>query len=194
MHLRRLACFVLGMWIAGSLFMTLVAIQNFRSVDRLLESPAPELSLQLDKLGRDTARTVFRHQVSEQNRWYFQFWEVVQLGLGAALVFLLLGTHSGKGTIALSSLMLAIAAAQYWALTPALVVLGRSIDWADRALPSGERNHFWTLHHAYSGMEVVKWLAGLLLAVRLLRRSPSKGHDDLRAEFEVVDEPHRHTG
>jgi hypothetical protein len=43
-------------------------------------------------------------------------------------------------------------------------------------------------------MEVVKWIAGLLLAARLLRRSPSKGHDDLSAEFEVVDEPHRQPG
>src|SRR4051794_6835029 len=73
MKIQRLTCVLLGAWIAGSLFMIMVATQNFRSVDRLLAAPGRG-GAQVEKMGRDDARTFLRYQVSEQNRWYFETW------------------------------------------------------------------------------------------------------------------------
>src|ERR1700730_11587521 len=87
MKVRYLAGWLAGGWIAGSLFMILVATQNFRSVDRLLADPRGAAG-QIGKLGRDEARALLRFQVSEQNRWYFESWEKIQLALGLTLLAL----------------------------------------------------------------------------------------------------------
>jgi hypothetical protein len=81
MHFRRLACFLLGGWLAGGFFMAAVATQNFRSVDRLLAKPAPLAREQVDKLGGISARALLRYQVAEQNRVYFETWGVVETAL-----------------------------------------------------------------------------------------------------------------
>ena len=52
MKISNFACWLLGGWIAGSLFMILVATQNFRSVDRLLATPAGAAP-QIERMGRD---------------------------------------------------------------------------------------------------------------------------------------------
>src|SRR5260370_42621696 len=78
-------CWLLGAWIGGSLFMIMVATQNFRSVDRLLAAPGRG-GEQVEKMGRSEARTFLRYQVSEQNRWYFENYEKIQLALGVALL------------------------------------------------------------------------------------------------------------
>src|SRR5258706_10493998 len=84
MKVRYFACWLVGSWIAGSLFMILVATQNFRSVDRLLAAPATAAP-RIERMGRDEARAFLRYQVSEQNRWYFETWEKIQLALGGTL-------------------------------------------------------------------------------------------------------------
>src|SRR5947208_14361422 len=86
MNIRYFACWLLGAWMAGSLFMILVATQNFRSVDRLLAAPG-RAGEQVEKMGRDEARAFLRYQVSEQNRWYFETWEMAQLALGIAVLY-----------------------------------------------------------------------------------------------------------
>src|SRR4051794_31136471 len=89
MHARRLACFLLGLWLAGGLFMAWVATQNFREVDRLLSRDNPAATLRLKPLGND-ARPILRYQASEMNRWLFQSWEKVQLGFGTLFFFVML--------------------------------------------------------------------------------------------------------
>ena len=58
--------------------MIMVATQNFRSVDRLLAAPGGAAA-QVVTIGHDQARIFLRYQVSEQNRWYFETWEKIQL-------------------------------------------------------------------------------------------------------------------
>src|SRR5262249_53865574 len=102
MQTRYIACWLLGAWIAGSLFMIMVATQNFRSVDRLLAAPG-DATTQVAKMGHGEARTFLRYQVSEQNRWYFETWEKVQLALGIALLAAIF--RQGKLTVSLTALM-----------------------------------------------------------------------------------------
>ncbi|MGA2593273.1 MAG: hypothetical protein ABSH32_25435, partial [Bryobacteraceae bacterium] len=90
MHFRRFACFLLGAWLACGLFMAMVATQNFRSVDRLLAKPAAPAAQQVARLGRDAARTLLRYQVSEQNRWYFETWGILETAIGVLLLLVLI--------------------------------------------------------------------------------------------------------
>jgi hypothetical protein len=189
-HFRRFACFLLGLWLGGGLFMDMVATQNFRSVDRLLERPAVPAALQLAKLGPDAARVFLRHQVSEQNRWYFETWGLIETGIGAAvLLVMLFGSTEKNVSLLLCLLMLLIAIVQRFALTPQMVFLGRIIDWIPVDQPSPERSRFWLLHNAFAGLDLLNWLLGLVLMGKLVfrrrRRSVTEGAELL--------EPHNRT-
>jgi hypothetical protein len=171
MHFRRLACFLLGGWLAGGIFMASVATQNFRSVDRLLANPAPPARMQIDKLGKDATRALLRYQVAEENRLYFETWGIIEAMLGFVLLLtLLFGSTETNFTLLLALLMLIIAVLQRFLLTPEIVILGRVIDFVPASQTSPERSHFWMLHAAYSGLEVAKWVLNLLLTAKLLLR------------------------
>jgi|SRR2546426_6292824 len=172
MHFRRLASLLVGAWLMGCLFMDLVATQNFRSVDRLLSTPSAQASEHIRAMGgHDAARAFLRYQVSEQNRWYFENWERIQIGLGLLLLLVLLfGSVPDRFAVWLTVLMLAAVLAMHFFLTPEITRLGRSIDFTPQGTPSSERARFWNFHGAYSGAELVKLGLGVALAARLLRR------------------------
>ncbi|HUE25064.1 MAG TPA: hypothetical protein VMQ86_25495 [Bryobacteraceae bacterium] len=177
MHFRRFACFLLGLWLGGGLFMDMVATQNFRSVDRLLAKPAQPAAQRLEKLGTD-ARVLLRHHVSEQNRWYFEAWGLIETGIGAALLLtLLFGSTEKNFSLLLCLLMLLVAILQRFALTPQMVFLGRIIDWIPIDQPSPERTRFWMLHNAFIGLELLNWALGFFLTAKLLFRSRKRGGD-----------------
>jgi hypothetical protein len=192
-HYRRIASFLLGLWLGGGLLMAWIAIEGFRSVDQLLAAPSPVVGIQIKALGPGGARALLRYQAAEQNRRYFETWEVVQLILATGfLSFLLFGSHEGKFSLLLLLLMFLITAAQRFLMTPELSALGRTFDFIPADMPSVERNRFWMLHSLYTGSEILKWGLGLVLGVLLVfhrpGRSPDAGH-----EFDVIDKAnHRH--
>ncbi len=164
---------------AGTLFVDLVATQNFRSVDRLLAKPAAPAAQQLAKLGPAPARMLLRHLVSEQNRWYFETWGVAAVALGAALFLVLLfGSTETKATLLVALLMLLAAVLERFALTPHMVALGRVIDWVPPGQPSAERASFWLMHGAYAGLDLANLALGCLLGARLLFRRKRPGVDE----------------
>jgi len=149
--------------------MDMVVTQNFRSVDRLLAKPAPAAALQFAKLGPGGARVLLRHQVSEQNRWYFETWGAIETALGAVLLMILFfGSTEKNVTLMLALLMLLIAILQRFALTPQMVFLGRIIDWIPVDHASPERSRFWMLHNAFVGLELLNWALGFVLTAKLL--------------------------
>ena len=159
--------------------MDMVATQNFRSVDRLLAKPAPPAAEQLEKLGPAAARVLLRHQVSEQNRWYFETWGLAETLMAAAvLVILLFGSTEKNFTLLICLLMLLLAILQRFALTPQIVFLGRIVDWVPVDQPSPERSRFWMLHRAFVGLELLNWLLGFFLTAKLLFRSRRRGKGD----------------
>jgi hypothetical protein len=185
MHFRRLAAFLLGIWLGGSVFMDMVATQNFHSVDRLLAAPSPQVQERIQALGGpDAARAFLRYQVAEQNRSYFETWERIQIGLGVALLFVLLfGSVPDKLLLLLTLLMLAIVLVMRFFLTPEITQLGRAIDFVAPGTPSGDRTRFWTFHGAYSASELVKLGLGIVLVVLMVRRR-KRSHS---AEIDTVD-------
>jgi hypothetical protein len=165
------------LWLAGGMFMAWVATENFRSVDRLLNSPNPVASLEFRTLGPQASRLLLRYAASEQNRYLFENWEIVQIMLGILFfLFMLFGTHEGKFSLIAALLLLAIAASQRLILTPELIAIGRTIDFVPSDSQSGARTKFMLLHYGYEGVEVFKWVVVLALAGRLIisrRRSAS---------------------
>jgi hypothetical protein len=192
MHSRRVACFLLGIWLGAAILMAWVATESFRSVDRLLAKPSPAALLSIKTLGPVGARLLLRYQASEQNRWLFEAWGTVQLIGGAGFfLFLLFGTREGKYPLILVLVMLMVVLLQLFLLTPAMISLGRLVDFLPLDRPSGERNRFWVLHTGYGITEALKWAVALLLGARLMRRRGRSG--DAREYLDVVDKAdHRH--
>jgi hypothetical protein len=188
MHARRLATFFLGLWLGGSLFMVWMARQNLRGVDRLLSREDPVATLQLKPLGNDAA-TILRYTASEQNRWYYHKWEIIQLVFGAAfLAIMLFGSRENKFILLGVLVLFLTVALQNLLITPELTALGRVLDFAppDQAAP--DRNRFWIVQTAHMGVEAAKCAVLLLLTGQMvLSRKRSGRSRDSRRELNGVD-------
>ena len=191
MHHSRIAAFLLGALLLGSLFLTFVATRNFHAVDAMLNSPPPEASKMIQTLGHQNARQLLRYLAGEENRSYFEAWELAQLALGVALVaFLLFGVEK-RLLAGLAGAMLALTLFQHFKITPDLMWMGRSIDFLPAAAESQARDQFWKLHGIYGGIEVVKMLLAVTIAGFLfpMRRRRLRQ----RVEIDPVDYAnHRH--
>ena len=84
---QRWALVVMGAWLMGSVAMSVVATENFYTVDRLLAASSNgRFSSMVQTLGPAASRELLRYLSSELNRLYFQMWNVAQLILaGLAL-------------------------------------------------------------------------------------------------------------
>ncbi len=185
MDIRRLAAFVIGAWLLGSLSMFFVATQNFRGVERVLDAPSEKAASGIGSLGHEEARFLLRYQVSELNRFYFNVWERVQLALGAALVLLAWRQPWRKRIVLISAALLLMVAAAHWLLTPDITQLGRLMDFVPNARETATGQQFWRYHQMYSTLEVVKFLLGLYLAYTLIATSRERGNGSERAVREV---------
>jgi len=173
--------------------MAWVAAESLGSVDRLLARPHPAATAEFKALGRADARLLLRYQVSEQNRRYFETWEVAQIIIGALFFFFVLfATRENRFALFLILSMVAGVVVQRSMLTPAMTSLGRMIDFVPPDAPSGDRNQFWVLHSWYWGVEVGKLVLGLALAARLIAHRRGRS-GNARQEFDMVDKAnHRH--
>jgi len=188
MHARRLACFLLGLWLAGGLFMAWVATEGFHDVDRLLSHTNPTATLHYQPLGED-ARPLMRFQASELNRYLFHNWENVQLAIGLAFfVLMLFWSHENKLVLLGILVLLLLTAAQRFLLSPEITALGRIIDFAAATENLQERNQFWIAHTAYAAVEVTKWVIALALTTRMVFSSKRSGRSrDARHKLDRVD-------
>ncbi len=191
MHSRRLACFILGLWVAGGMFMAVVAIENLRSVDRLLNSPNPVASLEFRTLGTQSSRLLLRYAASEQNRYLVENWEIAQIFLGILFfLFILFGTHEGKFSLFVGLALLLITVAQRLFLTPEIVAVGRTMDFVPPDAQSGARIKLMVLQRGYELIELFKWIVALSLAGRLVfaRRSRSS-RAEVKQQLDMLKKP-----
>jgi len=167
--------------------MDLVAVQNFKSVERFLADPGIPAAQDVHTLGRIETRVFLRHLVAEQNRFYFEQWEWAQLALGLALVLLLIfGSRPPKLAILLCLGMLVLVLAQRFGLTPQISKLGRELDFTTTG-DSSQKTTFWTLHGIYSGVELLKIAFGLTVAgLFVIRRQPDKRMFARESELDEV--------
>jgi hypothetical protein len=188
MRFRRMICFVLGLWLGGGLLMVWLASSGFRQVDRLLARPSPSVAIQIRTLGYRQARDLLRYQVAEQNRSYFETWEMAQLVGGTVFFFyLLFGTAERKFGLSVVLAMVLIVAAQRFLLTPQLVAMERNLELLPPEASGSPRNAFWVMHSAYFGLEVFKWGMALVLTGKMIFGRRRGRSNDAGDDFDVVD-------
>ena len=171
---QRWALVLLGAWIMGSICMSTVATENFYTIDRLLAASSDTVfPSMVQKLGQPAARDLLRYLSSELNWLYFQIWNVAQLVLGIVTLWLVASSRradplgpAAKGVIA----MLAIVALMLVYLTPQIVSLGRELDFVPRDPAPPGMSRFWVLHAAYTSLEMLKLVVGLVVAASIARR------------------------
>ena len=165
---KQWALVALGAWIAGSVCTSIVATENFYTIDRLLAARAnPAFASAVDRLGSVEARDFLRYLSSELNRLYFQLWNVAQIVIGAFVLWATAGsiTLVKRGVL----VMLAIVALMLVYLTPSIVSLGRSLDFVPRDPAPPGMSRFWILHAAYTSLEMFKLVLSVIVAAALTK-------------------------
>jgi nitroreductase len=176
MHHQRIAAFLSGCLVLGSLFMIFVATQNFQTVDRVLASPPPEAAQMFQTLGPDNSRLLLRYLAGEENRLFFVAWEWAQMALGIALTAILLFAIRRGLLAGLAGGMVIIALFQHFEITPQMISVGRLIDFGAGA-GSAAYTEFWRLHGLYGVLEVAKLVLVAAVAVLLFFWSAqARGH------------------
>ena len=170
---QRWALVVLGVWLMGSICTSIVATQNFYTVDRLLANQDGHgaFAAMVQKLGQPAARELLRYLSSELNRLYFQIWNGAQLVLGAMALWLLADSRKQDAAFTCVAGMTAVVVLMLAYLTPAIVSLGRELDFVPRDPAPPGMSRFWVLHGAYTSLEMLKLAIGLLAAWLVTRRS-----------------------
>ena len=169
-----LLLFLLGGWSAGTVFMWQTAIKNFAVAESIVASGDEGLSEAVGDLSEDGLRAALRYQASEVNRLFFRGWGWVQIPIGAGCLFLAWFLGYGRGAMALTGSMLAIAIFLAAYVVPETVRLGRVIDFAAAGALPEVHDSFWTLHHTYTGLDMLKFLMGLGTAGLTWRAMPHR--------------------
>lgn len=167
MHQHRIAAFLLGCLILGSVFMIFVATQNFGAVDKVLAAPPQQAAQMFQTLGSENARLLLRYLAGEENRLFFVSWELVQLVLSVLLTAVLLLGIKSRLLAGITGAMLIVALFQHFRVTPEMIALGRLIDFGAGS-GSAAYNQFWRLHGLYGVLEVVKLVLLIVVAGILL--------------------------
>ena len=166
---RQWALVLLGAWMAGTICVSVVATQNFYTIDRLLAARAnPAFAAVVDRQGATESRDFLRYLSSELNRLYFQLWNVAQIVIGGAVLWLIAG--SAKAVRWGVLMMLAVVLLMLVYLTPAIVTLGRSLDFVPRDPAPPGMSRFWVFHAAYTSLEMLKLLVGAGVTFALARQ------------------------
>ena len=166
------ALFCLGAWVMGTVCVSVVAMQNFYTIDRLLAGPSHDAFAGfVADAGRESARNVLRYLSSELNRLYFQLWNWGQLALGGATLLLVWRLPGAARLRLLVGAMLVLVALLAFWLMPQITAAGRGIDFVPRDPPPPAVATFGVLHAVYTSLELLKCVAALGAAVWVARLS-----------------------
>ncbi len=167
MHRHRVAAFLAGCLILGSLFMIFVATQNFAVADRVLASPPQHVAAMFQTLGAENSRLLLRYMAGEDNRLFFTIWELAQIALDVLLTAVLLISIKRRLLAGMAGAALIIVLFQRLRVTPEMISLGRLVDLGGGA-GSAAYTQFWRLHGLYGVLEVVKLALWIVVAALLL--------------------------
>lgn len=152
--------FLLGVWCGATVFMWQVAIGNFSVANALAESDRDGFSEAVSGLSSENLRAALRYQASETNRLFFNGWGWAQIPLALPVVFLA-WRCGNRFTLTAVGLMAAPALFLQLYVVPETIRLGRAIDFAQEGELAAEVERFWTLHHTYTGLDMLKFVLGL---------------------------------
>jgi hypothetical protein len=153
---------LVSFWVASTLFMWFAATRSFRTADRLAHRPEPSFARAIKPLGEGLREAALRYIASQINAVYFRFYGFVQIALGIAVVALIAWqTPRDSIGLVLAAIMLVIAVALATLIEPRIASFGRNLE-RQANLPA----RFWLLHRAYTGLDGLKLVAGIVLIVR----------------------------
>jgi hypothetical protein len=168
MHTRRVGAFLIGAWLLGSFLMAFVTSQSLRNVDRIMNTPPQAVSKEFRDLGPEMTRGILRYEAMQFNRHVTEAWEVMQLGLGAALLATAVFTsHRSRFLIIGTVLMTIIVVYMYFSLTPTMTQLERSFDFQPAGAGGKDRENHSSSVVWYRVLEIFKTIFGVIIAGRL---------------------------
>ena len=166
-RIQAAAIAILGVWLGWTLFMWFLAGRSFSTVDRVLRGDNSQFAEAARPMSAEQTREVLRYLASEINRTIFRAYGWGQIALGA-LLLALLSRQTPRDTFSLVVVgcMPAIVPILAVVVTPLIISLGRSIDFLPRNPPPPGMQRFWMLHGAFTGLDGIKLLAGLVVLGR----------------------------
>jgi len=167
---RAVLLVLAGIWLGGLFLSWAIASATFRTAEAVAALPAG--SPPGDHVARvpaESRRPLLRHLASEINRWMFGRFGWAQLALAVIVTALAWAFGGAVRTLSLAALV--IVAVQGAALGPAILELGRSIDFVARPLAPDVGRRFGLLHGGYVVLDLAKAAALVALAVVLARRA-----------------------
>lgn len=161
---------LVGLWL-GVLFASwAVAGATFRTAEAVAgAAPGSPAGDHVARVPVDARRPLLRHLASEINRWMFGRFGWAQLAL--AVLVAGLAWSMGGAVRALAVAALVVVAVQGAALGPAILELGRSVDFVARPLAPEVARRFGLLHGGYVVLDLVKAAVLIALAVIVARRA-----------------------
>ncbi len=169
MHTRRFGAFIIGMWLMGAILMWFSVSQSTMNVERLFSNPPQQVQKEINDMGSDVARQVFRYQASLFTRRVQETWEIIQLGiLGALLATSILTAHRSRVVVGATSLMILFVVLQAFYLTPTMNGLARSYDFLPPTAALREREAFSSFQTWHTVLSVLKGILALGIVSRLL--------------------------
>jgi hypothetical protein len=145
--------------------MAFLAVRSLEIPSAVLSSPPAPVAEIVKKLGYDTTAQFLRHSTAELTRNLTYSWEEGQIGLALALGgCLFLATQRRIFPLVLCGLMLVLVLFQFGAISPEIAYRGREADFPPGSSNIGTVTRLLALQQVYFGVEVVKLIAGGLLA------------------------------
>jgi hypothetical protein len=160
----------MALWLMGTVSVAIVATQNFYTIDRLLDAqPNPAFSAAVNKLGAPEARELLRYLSSELNRLYFQYWNLAQLAIGIFVLWMIVRLPDSRRAKWEVVAMLGIVLFLTIVITPQMLYLGRELDFIPRDPPPPRLRTFGLLHAAYTLLDGIELILGILVTVWLMK-------------------------
>jgi hypothetical protein len=195
MFSRRLATFVLGIWMGCCALVDFLALEGHSTIAAVLDNPTADVRDILKKAGDAAVEPLLHHAASEQTRSLLNGWENAQLIIALILLVVLTLTDQRKIlAILMAGTMTLFVLVQHFWITPDLSILGRSVDFQAPSASFSVRAQVWTLTQIYGGLETLKLVVGGILTSYFfamestVKRSKTRR---TRAGDEVLGTPNR---
>jgi hypothetical protein len=158
---RRVATFLLGIWIGCCVLVDLLALQTGSVANQFLDNGDDRGGALVAKAGKENLAIVLHHVSLEQTRVLLGNWELAQLLLAIGIGILAIFSDQKKRLPMLMCLAMAvIVAGQAFLITPQWADVGRGLDWIAESSAPAMANRMAMFAQTYAGLEAVKLLIG----------------------------------
>jgi hypothetical protein len=167
MHSRRIAAFLLGAWLAGSLIALLACLNNAGSVDEAMGASDTTARQVIARAERDGARMLLRSLTAVENARLLSGWELAQAPIGVLLTIVLLVERPTRILVALPLVMLLLVGFEHVLVQPEIAWLSQAVSFLPDAEGGAQRTRLDNLQRIYVFVEALKLLLGVALAALL---------------------------